>query len=289
MPGKSPMEKKPGRRKKETGRLKISRGRKPPGVLKAGSVTTDPLTVIYQRLRDAFGPQKWWPAQTKFEVVVGAILTQNTNWGNVEKALDNLKKERLLSPQALQDIPSSQLAALIKPAGYFNVKTKRLKHFISFLFQEYGGELRNMAREETMALRRKLLGVNGVGPETADSILLYAFNKPVFVVDAYTKRFLYRHNLIARQADYDTAQRLFTDCFWPEVQLFNEYHALIVKLGKEYCRPSPRCEQCVLKDFHYSVTVKCGSCHRALLEDETRHAGPSGSICGACFPSEKVS
>lgn len=284
MPESLRMEKRPGRRKKETGRLRISRGLRRDGDIKMVQVATSPLTAIYRRLWNAFGPQKWWPAQSKFEVIVGAILTQNTNWGNVEKALDNLKKEKLLSPQTLRDISPRKLAVLIKPAGYFNVKTKRLKNFIAFFFQEYDGQLRNMAREESAVLRRKLLGVNGIGPETADSIVLYAFDKPIFVVDAYTKRFLYRHNMIGREADYDAVQELFMGHFKPDARLFNEYHALIVKLGKEYCRPNPRCDQCSLKDFHYSLTVKCGQCHRALLEKEVRQPGPSGYICGVCSP-----
>ena len=212
--------------------------------------TRKTLTAIYTRLLKAFGPQQWWPAQTRFEVIVGAILTQNTNWGNVEKALTNLKRAKCLSPQALKTIPSKKLATLIRPAGYFNVKTKRLKNFISFLFQEYKGNLNAMKREETYALRKKLLSVNGIGPETADSILLYAFDKPVFVVDAYTKRILLRHGMIDETFDYHAIQDLFMRSLKLDVKMFNEYHALIVQLGKDFCKSKPACEKCVLRGLY---------------------------------------
>ena len=210
--------------------------------------TKTSLLQIYQKLYKEFGPQHWWPAQTQFEVIVGAILTQNTNWGNVEKAIRQLKAAGVLSQRALRDIPVAKLAALIRSAGYFNVKARRLKNFIRFLFTEYQGNLKAMAREDLPDLRHKLLKVNGIGPETADSILLYAFGKPVFVVDAYTKRVLYRHNLIDEKADYEYLQRLFMDSFDHDVAMFNEYHALIVRLGKEYCKTKPLCPQCKLND-----------------------------------------
>ncbi len=210
------------------------------------------LLEIYRKLFKEFGPQHWWPAETRFEVIVGAILTQNTNWGNVEKAIRRLKEADVLSPRALCDIPVAKLAALIKPAGYFNVKARRLKNFIHFLFKEYKGSLKAMERQDTHLLRQKLLAVNGIGPETADSILLYALNKTVFVVDAYTKRVLYRHNLIDPKADYHQVQKLFMDSFGHDAAMFNEYHALIVRLGKEYCKTKPLCPQCKLNDrcFH---------------------------------------
>ena len=240
------------------------------------------LTAVYERLLAAFGPQKWWPAQTRFEVIVGAILTQNTNWGNVEKALNNLKRKKLLSPQALRGISPQKLALLIRPAGYFNVKAKRLKNFISFLFNEYDGHLKKMMREDCRLLRQKLLDVNGIGPETADSILLYAFDKPVFVVDAYTKRILYRHNIIAPDADYDTIQEMFMTFLRGDARMFNEYHALIVRLGKDFCRPKPLCGQCALNDLHYSLTIKCGLCHRALPERRDRNPVEGGYLCRKC-------
>ncbi|MBI5415472.1 MAG: endonuclease III domain-containing protein [Candidatus Omnitrophica bacterium] len=183
--------------------------------------TKTSLLQIYQKLYKEFGPQHWWPARTKFEVIVGAILTQNTNWGNVEKAIQRLKAAGVLSGRALRDIPDAKLAALIKPAGYFNVKARRLKNFIHFFFAEYRGDLKAMGREDWPKLREKLLAVNGIGTETADSILLYALDKPVFVVDAYTKRFLYRHNLVDHKVDYHRVQELFMSAFDHDVAMFN--------------------------------------------------------------------
>lgn len=240
------------------------------------------LLQIYRKLYKTFGPQYWWPAQTKFEVIVGAILTQNTNWGNVEKAIHRLKAAGVLSERALRDIPVTKLAALIKPAGYFNVKARRLKNFINFLFEEYYGDLKAMGREDWPKLRKTLLAVNGIGPETADSILLYALDKPVFVVDAYTKRFLYRHNLIERKADYHQIQELFTSHFDEDIPFCQEYHALIVALGKNYCKPTPLCERCPLNRTRYSLIAKCSSCHRAFLSGEKRVTTKSGFICSAC-------
>jgi len=213
----------------------------------------DILSKIYQRLFKEFGPQHWWPGETPFEVMVGAILTQNTNWGNVEKAIKNLKQERVLSPRALKDISSSRLASLIKPAGYFNVKAKRLKNFIDFLWREYEGDLNRMRKEPLSVSRPKLLSVNGIGPETADSILLYALDKPVFVIDAYTRRFLYRHNLAPLNADYHSLQKYFMSSLKEDVALFNEYHALIVHLGKHFCRTRALCESCPLNEISYSL------------------------------------
>ena len=247
-----------------------------------GNAQRSTLVQMYTRLHKAFGPQKWWPAQTRFEVIVGAILTQNTNWSNVEKALVNLKNKNLLTSQAFQNISQRKLASLIKPAGYFNVKAKRLKNFISFLFKEYGGHLHKMEREEFSILRRKLLAVNGIGPETADSILLYAFDKPVFVVDAYTKRILYRHNIVCRDDNYHAIQEKFMRALKCDTQMFNEYHALIVRLGKDYCKPKPLCEQCILSNFHYSLTAKCGNCHRALPKKHDRKIYRNHFICRSC-------
>ncbi len=244
--------------------------------------TKTSLLEIYRKLYKKFGPQYWWPARTKFEVIVGAILTQNTNWGNVEKAIQRLKAAGVLSERALRDIPAAKLAALIKPAGYFNVKARRLKNFIRFLSDEYQGSLKAMGREELFRLRHKLLKVNGIGPETADSILLYALDKPVFVVDAYTKRFLYRHNLVDHKADYHRVQELFMLAFDHDVAMFNEYHALIVALGKNYCKPTPLCERCPLNRIRYSLTSQCNSCRRAFLEGEKRVATKSGFVCSAC-------
>jgi len=219
---------------------------------------------IYKALFEHFGPQYWWPAQTKFEIIVGAILTQNTNWGNVKKAINNLKKAKLLNPHRLLKIPPKQLAALIKPAGYFNVKTKRLKNFIHFMFEEYQGSIKRMAKEDTLVLRRKLVAVNGVGEETADSILLYVFNRPVFVVDAYTKRIFYRHNFVAKDSPYPHVQELFEDALVSNENYYNEYHALIVNLGKNFCKPNPHCEACPINNISYSLIKKCTKCHKYL-------------------------
>lgn len=206
------------------------------------------LNSIYQKLYDSFGPQHWWPADKPFEVMAGAILTQNTNWLNVEKAINNLKKHRVLKPRTLYNLRHKQLASLIRPAGYYNIKAKRLKSFLNFFIEHYDGSVENMSGTDTQTLRRELLCVNGIGPETADSILLYALNRPIFVVDAYTKRILLRHRLIGEDAGYENIQTLFTKNFKPAVKLFNEYHALIVRLGKEFClKNKPRCDICPLK------------------------------------------
>jgi endonuclease-3 related protein len=180
--------------------------------------------------------------------MVGAILTQNTNWANVEKAINNLKKNKLLSEYALYRLSHRRLASLIRPAGYYNIKAKRLKEFIAFLFKDYQGNLKKISQADTLVLRRQLLSVNGIGPETADSILLYSLNKPVFVIDAYTRRILSRHSLLKEGSSYEEAQDLFMQNLENDVKLFNEYHALLVKLGKEFClKNKPKCEMCPLR------------------------------------------
>jgi len=205
------------------------------------------LNLIYRRLYSFFGPQHWWPAGSPFEVMVGAILTQNTNWQNAEKAIENLKKHRLLNPRKLYRLPHKRLAAFIMPAGYYNIKARRLKNFLGFLFRSYKGKIKNISLEDKDELRSGLLSVNGIGPETADSILLYALDKPVFVVDAYTKRILLRHRIIEEDADYAQVQSLFMKNLKNSVRLFNEYHALLVRLGKEFClKTRPRCAMCPL-------------------------------------------
>lgn len=205
------------------------------------------LLKIYRRLFHAFGPQHWWPGDTPFEVAVGAILTQNTNWGNVEKAISNLKREGAMSSAALYDMPERCLASFIKPAGYFNIKAKRLKNFINFLKDEYRGSMKLMMKDDLPAIREKLLSVSGIGPETADSIMLYALGKPVFVIDTYTKRVLSRHNIMDSDARYDAFQQLFHESLKENAGMFNEYHALFVRLAKEHCRTKPRCEGCPLE------------------------------------------
>ncbi len=207
------------------------------------------LATIYQKLYKAFGPQHWWPGETPFEVAVGAILTQNTSWGNVEKAINNLKSARALSAKKIYEMPANSLASLIRPAGYFNIKAKRLKSFISFLVESCHGNMAKMKLEDVHSLREKLLSVNGIGPETADSILLYALDKPVFVIDAYTKRVLSRHKIMDHDKSYDEFQRLFHSSLGEDLKLFNEYHALFVAVGKTYCKPKPRCDKCPLNRF----------------------------------------
>lgn len=207
------------------------------------------LLNIYNKLHNRFGPRHWWPADTPFEVIVGAILTQNTAWSNVEKAIRNLKKEKLLTPASFVSVRKNTLSRLIRPAGYFNVKARRLKNFVNVLAGEFGGDLEKLFKLPTGELRKKLLTINGIGPETADSILLYAANRPVFVVDAYTKRILSRHKVIGKDSDYDSVRRLFMENLPKKTKLFNEYHALIVQLGKEYCRTKPVCDSCPLENM----------------------------------------
>ena len=205
------------------------------------------LALMYKKLYASFGPQHWWPGETPFEIAVGAILTQNTNWGNVEKAIVNLKDADVLKPAALHDMSHERLAALIRPAGYFNIKAKRLKNFIGLLINEYHGSMSGMKQEDFNSVRKSLLSVNGIGPETADSIILYALEKPVFVIDAYTKRVLSRHNILDHDASYEEFQSLFQSKLKEDISLFSEYHALLVRLAKENCRTKPVCTGCPLE------------------------------------------
>ena len=198
---------------------------------------------------DKLGRQYWWPGETPFEVIIGAILTQNTNWSNVEKAIKNLKTAGKLSPKGIYELSEQELARLIKPSGFFNVKAKRVKTFIHWLFSKYGGDLDRMFAGDLHSLRGELLSVKGIGPETADSILLYAGNFPTFVVDAYTHRILSRHELIPEESAYDDIKSFFEENLPVDVQLFNEYHALIVNIGKMFCKPKKICEECPLNVF----------------------------------------
>jgi endonuclease-3 related protein len=211
------------------------------------------LLDIYDRLLARFGPQGWWPGETPLEVAVGAVLTQNAAWSNVARAIGNLKAAGLLEePGAVSRLlaePSDRLEYLLRPSGYFRLKAKRLRGLLEFVQREFGGSLGAMGPLSTDALRERLLQVRGIGPETADSILLYALDRPVFVVDAYTKRIFSRHGLLAEEADYDEVQALFADNLEAEAALFGEYHALIVRLAKEHCRPKPRCEGCPLEEL----------------------------------------
>jgi endonuclease-3 related protein len=205
------------------------------------------LMNIYRRLYQAYGPRHWWPGESAFEVMVGAILTQNTSWRNVEKAIQKLKGKGNLNPEGIYHLKKQQLASLIKSSGYYRIKANRLKAFVGFLFEDYRGDIERMRKERLGTLRQKLLKVNGIGPETADSILLYGLKQPIFVVDAYTKRVLLRHGMVSEGASYEEIQRLFMDYLPHDEKLFNEYHALIVHLAKTLCKKIPKCDICPLK------------------------------------------
>ena len=199
---------------------------------------------VYATLDTAYGPQGWWPAQTPFEVMVGAVLTQNTAWTNVERALERLTGRCPLTAESILALDEAALADALKPSGYFNVKARRLRSFCQ-AFVDAGG-LTGLAALDTPALRHRLLAIAGVGPETADDILLYAFHRPVFVVDAYTRRVFTRLGLLHDDAGYEAIRAAFETALGPDVPCFNAYHALIVRHGKEVCRTRPRCETCCL-------------------------------------------
>jgi endonuclease-3 related protein len=204
------------------------------------------LLNIFDLLLHAFGSRHWWPGDSPLEIAVGAILTQNTAWKNVEKAITNMKDTGMLDVRKLRASDPVRLAEIIRPAGFYRVKTTRLKSFVDFLGREYGGLVENMKGTPTSDLRGQLLGINGIGPETADSILLYALDRPVFVVDAYTVRFLRNHGIYEGTATYDDAQSLFMRYLPPDTYLFNEFHALIVYLCQKFCKKTPMCASCPL-------------------------------------------
>ena len=207
------------------------------------------LLRLYNSLYRKFGPRYWWPGNTRLEIIIGAILTQNTAWTNVEKAIRNLKKERVFAFKTLSAIPEKTLAELIKPSGYYNIKAGRIKNFLKFLNTRYKGSLGAMFGTDLYRLREELLSIKGIGRETADSILLYAGNKPIFVVDAYTKRIFSRHGFISKNAEYEEIQSLFMDNLRQDAGLFNEFHALIVELGKSMCRSKkPLCSKCPITE-----------------------------------------
>ena len=200
-------------------------------------------------MRAHFGHQGWWPGQTALEICVGAILTQNTNWRNVERALKNLEADRAMTMRRLHAISREDLAALIRPAGYFNVKAGRLKSFISHVWDHSRADLDAFLARDAAALREDLLTVNGIGPETADSIVLYAAGRASFVIDAYTHRIVVRHGLVGPRADYTTGKALFETHLRRDVELWKDYHAQLVAVGKHFCRPRARCEGCPLARF----------------------------------------
>lgn len=211
---------------------------------------------IYKSLYTYFGPQNWWPADTPFEVCVGAILTQNANWKNVKRAIENLKKENLLDPFKIYKLSLEKLTQLIKPTGFYNVKAKRLKNFVKFLVEKYQGELDALFSKGLYEARKELFSIKGLGKETVDSILLYAGNFPIFIVDAYTYRILNRHLLIPEETTYDEIQALFMENLPHDPKLFNEFHALLVACGKNFCKKKePLCNLCPLNYLHTTKHV----------------------------------
>jgi len=213
----------------------------------AGSNTGPLLMRYFTAMSQNLGPMRWWPARTPFEVIVGAILTQNTSWGNVERAIANLRSAQMLTPSAISAARMARLAALVRPSGYFRQKAKKLKAFVRFLQREYGGSLKRMFATPTEVLREKLLSVHGIGPETADSILLYAGEHAVFVVDAYTHRIFGRHGITNGKPDYENVRALVEAALPRDSRLFNEFHALVVNTAKNWCRKKePRCAECPL-------------------------------------------
>jgi len=204
------------------------------------------LLSIYERLFTRYGPQKWWPAEETFEVIIGAILTQSAAWTNVEKAISNLKASGKMTPQAIRQLTQAELAQIIRPSGYYNVKAQKLQAFVKWLEEQHNYNLKKLFNINTSQLRKQLLSIFGIGEETADSIMLYAGNKPVFVIDAYTRRIISRAGLAPPKSSYDVYQTLFMSNLPANTELFNEYHALLVRLGKDVCKTRPTCNQCCL-------------------------------------------
>jgi len=205
------------------------------------------LLEAYEALRAAFGPQHWWPGESPFEIMVGAVLVQNTAWRNAERAIANLREAGAMNPRAMYALPPKELAELIRPAGYFQVKTRRLRSLLRFVVEEYDGSLDAMFGTGVATLREQLLSIHGIGPETADAILLYAGGLPTFVVDAYTHRVTARHGWIGYEAGYHDIKDLFESALPADIALYNEYHALLVRVGKDYCKRSlALCELCPL-------------------------------------------
>ena len=219
-------------------------------------VRTPSLHFLYRCLLRAFGPQGWWPADSPFEMMVGAILTQATSWHNAERAIERLKREGALAPRRVLAMPRARLERTIRPAGYFRQKARRLRALTSWYIKRYAGSARRMFRTSCQLLRDELLDLHGIGPETADSILLYAGNQPVFVVDAYTTRVLNRHRLIRRASRYEQVQAFAVRELPMSPKVYNECHALLVAVGKRYChRRKPDCQRCPLRDLPHTVEV----------------------------------
>jgi endonuclease III related protein len=205
------------------------------------------LLDIFDKLLNAFGKRNWWPGETELEIIIGAVLTQNTSWKNVEKAIENLKRHNSLDTDSLYKMDREKLAAIIKPSGFYNIKTSRLKNIINVIHNYYSSNILNLKNINMWIIREKLLEINGIGKETADSIILYALNKPIFVIDVYTKRFLKNHRLYDKESDYDTIQRFFMKNLPNDTYLFNEFHALIVYLCQNFCKKVPLCNKCPLE------------------------------------------
>jgi len=215
---------------------------------------------FYEALLDRYGHQHWWPAETKFEVMIGAVLTQNTNWLNVEKAIKNLKQAHCLDPEAIDQSPQEKLAQLIRPAGYYNIKAKRLKNLVAWFCREYDSSIETLAQNPVDQLREELLSINGIGRETADSIILYALDKLTFVVDAYTYRVLVRHGYIDAEYDYDQVKEFCESELAADLALYNEFHALIVRVGKEHCKRQAQCANCPLEQFEHCLDEQDYDC-----------------------------
>lgn len=227
--------------------MKLEKGKKPLNLKKK---TTALLMQIYQAMFDKLGPRNWWPAETPFEVIIGAILTQSVSWGNVEKAIENLKKQGLLNPHQLVLADDEVLEEAVRPTRYYKQKALRLKAFCTMLVEEYGGDLDLLFALDLPVLRRRLLQIKGIGPETADSIILYAAEKPIFVVDAYTRRIFSRLGIFPEDIDYQSMQDFFMKHLPPDVELYNEYHALIDGVGNRYCAAQkPKCGECPLHEL----------------------------------------
>jgi endonuclease-3 related protein len=208
------------------------------------------LMEVYERMLAKFGPQNWWPGDSPFEIMVGAVLVQNTAWRNVEHAINNLREAGIMEPHALYKVPPEELAELIRPAGYYQVKTKRLRNLLRYLIEQHDGSLEAMFSRSAASLRADLLEINGIGSETADAILLYAGGLPTFVVDTYTHRILARHGWLDYEASYADIKDYFESALPEDASLYNEYHALLVRIGKDYCkRTAPNCDGCPLADL----------------------------------------
>ena len=221
------------------------------------------LITVYKSLYRTFGPQHWWPAKTKFEIIVGAILTQQTTWKNVEKAIKNLRENRLLTIKSLANAPLKKIEELVQPAGYYHQKSKRLREISTYFLNHYQGNLNKFFKKRTKNLREELLALRGIGKETADSILLYAGEKRIFVVDAYTRRILSRLGLLQAD-DYDRIRMFFENNLPEKIKIYQEFHALLVKLGKEFCKRKPLCKLCPLN----GLCPRCHSRNRFLLSQE---------------------